>query len=395
MAEKLPGSAVRPLWEAIEAVVWTNTQRVLAAFTESGLQTVDLRGTTGYGYQDRGRERLDAIYARVFEAEAAMVRLQWVSGTHALATVLKALLLPGDELWVAGQAVYDTLTTLLQDSAHPQGLLRRGVQVRFLPPDQWPEAGTGPKVVYIQRSRGYQGQVTWTRKTLEPVIAAAHRLGALVVVDNCYGEFTEEQEPTAYGADLAVGSLIKNPGGGLAPTGAYVAGRQTLVEAVADYFFAPGLGREVGPTLDLLTPMAQGLFLAPAAVGEALMGAAYLRHRFVQAGYAVDPLPAEGLAEMVTALTLGSRGAVERFCRVVQAASPVDSQAVPEGWEMPGYPDPVIMAAGTFVAGASLELTCDAPLRPPYRVYVQGGLSRWHTVAVTEKALAHLAEIRE
>lgn len=376
---------VRPWWESIEEVVWQNSQRVLRAFSAHGLSAVELGGSTGYGYGDSGREKLEAIYAEVFGAESALVRPQWVSGTHALAQTLYALLLPGDELWVASEDVYNTLAKLLKDPEHPAGLRRRGVTVRFLPWGSWPEGR--PAVVYIQRTRGYQARRSWGRDEIAPIIAEAHRRGARVVVDNCYGEFTANEEPTHWGADLVVGSLIKNPGGGLAPSGAYLAGRRQMVEAVADHFFAPGLGGEIGPTAGWLARAAQGLFLAPSLVGEALMGATYLRHRFQEQGWWVDPAPEEGLTEMVTAIRLEDPERVKRFCRTVQAHSPIDSRAVPEPWAMPGYAEPVIMAAGTFISGASLELSSDGPMAPPYWVYVQGGLSRWHVVAVTEACL--------
>lgn len=224
-------------------------------------------------------------------------------------------------------------------------------------------------------------------ETIKPLVEAAHRRGAWVVVDNCYGEFTDTSEPGHWGADIVVGSLMKNPGGGLAPTGAYVAGQERLVGLVADMLYAPGLGLEVGPTSDFLRIFAQGLFIAPSIVAEALMGGAYVRALARQWGWMAEPADDWHPNDIVTAIRLGNPGHVERFCQAIQAASPIDSLARPEAWAMPGYQDPVIMAAGGFVAGASLELSCDAPMRPPYWVYLQGGLSRWHTILAGEEAL--------
>lgn len=390
---------VRPYWNAIEAVVKDNQVRVLNAFRAGGMTSQDLAGTTGYGYDDHGRERLDRILAQIFGAEAALVRAQWASGTHALITALRAALMPGDELWVAGAPVYETLHPFLYGPG-PGSLPSLGVTVRDVAltaqgRPAWPESGPrrSPRVIYIQRSRGYQLRPSWGREQILPIVEHAHGLGAWVIVDNCYGEFTDREEPTQWGADLAVGSLLKNPGGGLAPTGGYVAGRADLVRRVADALFGPGLGAEIGPTLSVQRLMAQGLFLAPTVVGEALMGGVYVSHLFDRAGYPVDPPAAvKQRQDIVTAIELGSPDKVLQFCRAIQAMSPVDAHVLPEPWAMPGYRHPVIMAAGGFVAGGSLELSADAPMAPPYRVYVQGGLSRWHTVAAADAALKALSE---
>ncbi|MDA8193162.1 MAG: methionine gamma-lyase family protein [Thermaerobacter sp.] len=388
--------AIQRAWEPITAIVADNAARVIHAFSESGLTAPDLAGTAGYGYDDRGRERLDRLVARLFGAEAALVRSQWASGTHVLTTVLRGLLRPGDTLWIAGGPVYDTLNRFLYGPG--RGCLPDlGVTVATLglsaegAPD-WSSAAhqPGPTVVYAQRSRGYQERPAWGPAQLAAIADQAHRLGATVVVDNCYGEFTETEEPTHWGADLAAGSLLKNPGGGIAPTGGYVAGRRHLVEQVADALFAPSLGLEIGPTGSYQRLMAQGWFMAPTLVGEALMGAIYARYLFDRAGYRVSPAPGNPQHDIVTAIDVGSAERVMRFCRAVQAVSPVDAMAHPEPWRMPGYDHEVIMAAGGFVPGGSLELSADAPLRPPYRVYLQGGLSRWHAVLAADAALAAL-----
>ncbi len=381
---------VQSVWQQIAATERVNSLRVIEAFADSGLNQTDLAGSTGYGYGDRGRESLDRVFAAALNAEAALVRPQWASGTHVLTTTLKALLAPGDELWIADGRVYDTLHPLLGDT-HPLSLGRRGVRVRqawlspsgiFMPVEK---CDRRPQWVFIQRSRGYSPDLEWDRERIRQVIAAAHALGASVLVDNCYGEFTEAEEPTAWGADLIAGSLLKNPGGGIAPTGGYVAGKAELVRLVGDELIAPTLGSEVGPTGPYLRLFAQGLFLAPQLVGEALMGAAYFRSRWTEAGYEVRPEPS--MPDLITAIRLQEPTRVKRFCRAIQQLGPIDAHVIPEPWEMPGYADPVIMAAGGMIAGASLELSCDAPMLPPYWVYVQGGLSRWHAVMACERSL--------
>ncbi|PSR29741.1 Cystathionine beta-lyase family protein involved in aluminum resistance [Sulfobacillus thermosulfidooxidans DSM 9293] len=385
----------RQTWLHVEAIVAANVTRVAKAFSESGLSTSDLGGSTGYGYGDRGRERLDQIVATIMHAEAAMVRPQWASGTHALATALRALLSPGDHLWLANGPIYDTLQPLIFGNSRTS-LPSRGIDVSVLPTDStgmpiWPQQAPPPRVVYIQRSRGYQSRPSFHAAEIRQIAEKAHSLGAWLVVDNCYGEFTLEEEPTDWGADLIVGSLLKNPGGGVAPTGAYVAGKQVLVEAVGEMLLAPGIGHEVGPTGSILRLIAQGWFLAPMMVGEALMGGIYASHAFAAEGFAVDPLPEQfPRSDIVTAIRLGDAQKIEILCRAVQRVSPIDGYVVPEAWSMPGYADPVIMAAGGFVAGGSLELSCDAPIRPPYIAYLQGGLSKWHTVMAVDQGISAL-----
>lgn len=381
---------MRERWEAVERTVEVNTGRVLEAFRLSGLSSPDLLGTTGYGYDDRGRALLDRIVAQIFGTESAILRAQWASGTHALATSLRALLRPGSRLWIASGPVYDTLQPMLSELRELGVVVTQlGLSEEGFPEWPAPEPKLAPDVVYVQRSRGYSGRASWGASTLVPVIEKAHRHGAYVLVDNCYGEFTGPEEPGHWGADVVVGSLMKNPGGGIAPTGAYVAGSASLVRRVADTLYAPGIGLEVGATSPYQRLMAQGLFLAPQMVGEALMGGLYVGQRFADQGYDVHPRPDDlDRNDIVTAIELGEASRVIRFCQAIQAWSPVDASALPEPWEMPGYPHPVIMAAGGFVSGASLELSADAPMRPPFRVYLQGGLSRWHTMLAGEAALS-------
>jgi cystathionine beta-lyase family protein involved in aluminum resistance len=383
-------AAVRPAWSAIDALVADNSARVIEAFADVGMSQAELNGSLGYGYDDRGREKLDAVYAGVFSSESAAVRAQWTSGTHVLATVLRALVQPGRSIWVAFGEIYDTLRPLV-GSTHPLGLGRHGIEVLTVDPDAPPPPGPKPALVFAQRSRGYGRRASLGREAIRRLAEFAHTHGAWLVVDNCYGEFTATAEPTAWGADLVAGSLIKNPGGGLAPTGGYVAGRRELVDQVLEMLTAPGIGGEVGATAPYLRLFAHGFFLAPVMVGEALAGAAYLRRRFADAGFEVDPEPG-AMGDVVSAVRLGSRARVERFAAAVQGLCPVDNRARPEAWKMPGYDDPVIMAAGGFVAGATLELSCDAPMRAPYWIYVQGGLSRWHGVLAAERALAAVIE---
>lgn len=383
---------VRPLWHQVEERVAHNVFRTLDAFTKVGITTPDLHGSTGYGYDDRGRMLLDRLAAELMGTDAALVRAQWVSGTHAINTVLQALAPTTHRLWIASGPVYDTMEPILFDETNPLSLRSRGIEIRYVAMEQWdsPQAGEDfADVIYIQRSRGYQARKSWGQNEIAPLVSEAHRRHAIVVVDNCYGEFTDAEEPGHWGADLVVGSLMKNPGGGLAPTGAYVAGTKPLCDRVADQLFAPGIGGEVGPTGPYQRLLTQGWFMAPMIVGEALMGGIYAAALFQQAGYDVESLSANK-NDIVTAIRLGSAERVKTFCVQIQSHSPIDSHTTPVPWSMPGYADPIIMAAGGFVAGASLELSADAPMRDPYWVYLQGGLSRWHTVKAVRAALEAL-----
>jgi cystathionine beta-lyase family protein involved in aluminum resistance len=370
----------------IEKTASFNHRKVLAAFHEHRVSEVHFRGTTGYGYGDVGREVLEQVFARVFDAESALVRLQIVSGTHALAVGLFGLLRPGDEL-VAVNKPYDTLERVIGVREAPGSLAEMGVGYRRLDfeADGEPDlealvAALGPRarVLLLQRSGGYEWRSPLNLDTMARLIGAVKpRFPRVrVVVDNCYGEFTEAREPCAVGADLVCGSLIKNPGGGLAPSGGYLAGSAECVELAAARLTAPGLGRAVGASLGDLRLLFQGLYLAPHFVAEALKGAVFAARLFERLGYEVRPGFADRRTDIVQAVRLGTAERVIAFCRGIQKASPVDAHAVPEPAPLPGYRDGVVMAAGTFVQGASLELTADAPLRPPFAVYLQGGLSR-------------------
>jgi cystathionine beta-lyase family protein involved in aluminum resistance len=291
---------------------------------------------------------------------------------------------------MASGTPYDTILPTLRE------LSRHGLAVEVCEP-----GAKGPRieamhpqrgdVVYVQRSRGYSGRRSWGKAEISRLVEWAHAHGAQVIVDNCYGEFTHSEEPGHWGADLVVGSLMKNPGGAVAPTGAYAAGTQVWIDAVADALFAPGIGAEVGATGPYLRLFAQGLFLAPLLVGEALKGGVYISERAQRAGFQVDPAPDDwDRNDIVVAVELGSAERVVRFCQIIQSFEPIDGFVTPEPWDMPGYDHPVIMAAGGFVAGGSLELSCDAPIRPPYHVYIQGGINRWHTMAAVDAAFGTL-----
>ncbi|RDV84771.1 aminotransferase class I/II-fold pyridoxal phosphate-dependent enzyme [Ammonifex thiophilus] len=395
---------VEPVWRRFDALALANQERVLRAFRAVRLSSFHLCGSTGYGYSDAGREALEAAYAQVFGAEAALVRPQIVSGTQAVALCLFALLRPGDLLLFLQGRPYDTLQEVISGKG-VGSLLDWGVRYNEVDAfaDGVPDWGkieavlreSRPRVVLLQRSGGY----AWRRGlTLDLLAEVTRRIKALcpdtwVVVDNCYGEFVDTAEPPAVGVDLCAGSLIKNPGGGLAPSGGYVAGKEELVELVAHRLTAPGLGREVGPTFGYLRFMCQGFFLAPHFTAQALKGAVFAACLFERLGYPVLPRYDEPRSDIVQGIALGSAEKVLRFCRALQAASPVDAHAAPTGAPLPGYADEVVMAAGTFVQGASLELTADAPLREPYAVYLQGGLTKEHALlGILEAAKALMEE---
>ena len=380
-----------------------NGQKVLAAFRKAGVSEAHLKGTTGYGYDDRGREGLDTIFAAVFGAEDALVRHTFVSGTHALATALFGVLRPGELLVSVTGAPYDTLEETIGIRGDSDGsLMDWGVKYRQveLLPDGAPdfaaiaEAAKEARVIYIQRSRGYSLRPSLTVEVIGQIAqtAKAENPDVIVMVDNCYGEFVEIHEPGDVGADMVVGSLIKNPGGGLAPIGGYIAGKKECVENAAYRLTSPGLGKEVGASLGILKDFYQGLFLAPTVTASALKGAIFAANLYERLGYPVIPNGSESRHDIIQAVTFGSAEAVTAFCRGIQAAAPVDSHVTPEAWDMPGYDAPVIMAAGAFVAGSSIELSADAPIKPPYAVYFQGGLTWPHAKSGILKSLQFLAD---
>ena len=371
----------------IDATAQFHTRRVLAAFQKHRVAESYFAGTTGYGYDDLGRDKLDEIYADLFGAEDALVRIQFVNGTHAISCALFGALRAGDVLVSAVGAPYDTLLGVVGavDKGHGSlkdyGVEYRQVELKNNAPDLDGLAETvrDPRVkaVLIQRSKGYATRASLSVEEIGELCAVVrkHNPTAAILVDNCYGEFVEEREPTQVGADLVVGSLIKNPGGGLAPTGAYIAGRRDLVEGAAMRLTCPGIGRECGSTLGSNRLLYQGLFLAPHTVAQALKTAVFASRLMEELGYETEPRSDTIRRDIIQMIHLGSPEAVKRFCKGIQSGAPVDSYVTPEPWDMPGYDCPVIMAAGSFIQGASIELSADAPMREPYTVYLQGGLT--------------------
>lgn len=380
-----------PLFAHIEDVAEANTLKVLDAMRECRVSDAHFNTTTGYAYDDIGRGKLEELYAKIFGAERALVRTQFVSGTHALATVLFGILRPGDELVSLTGKPYDTMQTVIgYDNPSPGSLKEFGVLYNELPM----VAGKvdmahikdvitdKTKMVEIQRSRGYSMRSPLSIEDIRAITAEVHRIkpDCICFVDNCYGEFVDYEEPTQAGADIMAGSLIKNPGGGIAPTGGYIVGRDDLVELASYRLTAPGMGDELGASLSNNRLLFQGLFLAPHVVSQAIKGAIFAAGMFAKLGYKTLPLPTEVRGDIIQAIELGSADKIIAFCGGIQKYSPVDSFAAPEPWDMPGYADKIIMAAGTFVQGASIEFSADGPLREPYNVYLQGGLTFEHAI---------------
>lgn len=371
----------------IDRVARGNTKRVMEAFQEFRVSEACFAGTTGYGYDDLGRETLDKIWARVFGAEAALVRTGFVNGTHAIASALFAAVGPGELLMPLMGAPYDTLRTAIGITGDAYGSLAfYGVKYAEVPTkDGGPDLAAierevgekRPRAVLIQRSRGYDSRRAFSAEEVGELCRLVKRVSpdTVCVVDNCYGEFTELAEPTMLGADLAAGSLIKNPGGGLAPTGGYIAGRADLVERAAYRLTVPGIGGECGCTLGTNRQLYQGLFLAPHTTAQALKTAALCAAMLEKLGFDTEPGPQEPRYDIIQTVTLKTPENLKRFCRGIQAGSPVDSYVTPEPWQMPGYEDEVIMAAGAFIQGSSIELSADGPMRAPYRAFLQGGLT--------------------
>ena len=366
-----------------------NQLKVIKAMQDNRVSDIHFAATTGYGYNDLGRDTLEDVYASVFHTESALVRPGLISGTHALHVALSGNLRPGDELLSPVGKPYDTLEEVIGIRESTGSLKEYGVvyrQVDLLPDGSFDFDGIAKainektKLVTIQRSRGYATRPTLSVERIGQLIAFIRTVKPDVVcmVDNCYGEFVERIEPADVGADMMVGSLIKNPGGGLAPIGGYIAGRKDCIDRASYRLTAPGLGREVGASLGLNQSFYQGLFLAPTVVAGALKGAVFAANVYEKLGFAVVPNSTESRHDIIQAVTFGKPEGVIAFCQGIQAAAPVDSFVTPEPWAMPGYDAPVIMAAGAFVQGASIELSADGPIKPPYAVYFQGGLTWYH-----------------
>ena len=382
-------SDLKDRFAAIDAIAEANQLKVIAAMQKNRVAANHFNLSTGYGYDDEGRDTLERVYADCFGAEAALVRPQITCGTHALALALGANLLPGDELLSPVGGPYDTLEEVIGIRESVGSLKEYGVsyrQVDLLPDGSFDTdkicaaISNKTKLITIQRSKGYATRPSFSVAQIGELIALCKQCkpDVICMVDNCYGEFTELIEPVNVGADLMVGSLIKNPGGGLAPTGGYICGRADLIERCARRLTAPGLGREVGANLGLLTQFYQGFFLAPTVVSSAVKGAVFAANCYEKLGFHVIPGASEVRHDIIQAVELGSREGMIAFCKGIQAAAPVDSYVSPEPAPMPGYDSDVIMAAGAFVQGSSIELSADGPTRPPYAVYFQGGLTWYH-----------------
>ena len=387
----------------IDAVSEYNQLKVIGAMQKNRVSEACLLGTTGYGYNDLGRDTLEAVYADIFHTEDALVRPQITCGTHALALALMSNLRPGDELLSPVGKPYDTLEEVIGIRESKGSLKEYGIsyrQVDLLPDGSFDFEGIAraingkTKLVTIQRSKGYQTRPTLSVERIEELITfiKERKPDVICMVDNCYGEFTEAREPSDVGADLVVGSLIKNPGGGLAPIGGYLAGKKECIENAAYRLTSPGLGKEVGASLQVLNSFYQGLFLAPSVTANALKSAIFAANIYERLGFAVVPDSVESRHDIIQAVTFGDPEGVIAFCQGIQQAAAVDGHVTPEPWDMPGYDSPVIMAAGAFVSGSSIELSADGPIKPPYAVYFQGGLTWQHGKFGIMKTLQKLVE---
>lgn len=393
----------RPTWARIDALRLHNQHRVLQAFRRNAISEHHLFGTTGYGYNDPSREALSRVYADIFHADAALVQPQLVSGTHAISSCLFGVLRPGDHLLSISGSPYETLQRVIQGPGR-RSLVAWGIEYSEV--DLLPDGGIdlesavaqlrpSTRMVMLQRSCGYQMRKALTIDQIREATREIHRVrpDICVFVDNCYGEFVEEEEPTSVGVDLMAGSLIKNPGGTLAPSGGYIAGRKPYVQAAADAVTAPGLGDKVGPVLGLGRTLLQGLFMAPHVVGEALMGAAVAAALFESMGYHVLPGANDHRSDIVQIIAFEDPEVMLAVCQAVQSSSPIDSTARPVPGDLPGYDVPVVMAAGTFIQGSSLELSADGPIRPPYAVFMQGGSSKEHVILALQEIISSLENL--
>jgi len=390
------------IYRNLEQIAYQNQIKVLNAFKKYHVRDFHFSPSSGYGYGDTGRDLLEDIYAEIFVVEDALVRSQIVSGTHAISACLLGILEPGDELISVAGSPYDTLRMVIGKNSNLRGtLIDKGIIYREIDLDDnlQPDinnitsaVSANTRMVLIQRSRGYNLRPSLDVETIASLIKVVKQKNpsTIVLVDNCYGEFTDIKEPGEYGADIIAGSLIKNPGGGLAPSGGYIAGKKDLVEQISYHITAPGLGKELGATLINKSYIYQGLFLAPHVVSQALKGACLISYIFENQGYEVFPKWNEPRADIVQVIKLKDAKEVLQFCQIIQSNSPVDSDVTLEYAELPGYDDKIVMAAGTFVQGASIEMSCDAPMRYPYCAFIQGGLTYEHYRYVVEKIIDSL-----
>ncbi|WP_367565668.1 aminotransferase class I/II-fold pyridoxal phosphate-dependent enzyme [Lacrimispora sp.] len=395
--------ALKDRFKEIDETAEYNQMKVIKAMQDNRVSDIHFAATTGYGYNDLGRDTLEDVYAGVFRTESALVRPNLISGTHALSIALSGNLRPGDELLSPVGKPYDTLEEVIGIRDSVGSLKEYGVvyrQVDLLSDGTFDYESIAravnekTKLVTIQRSKGYDTRPTFSVAQIGELIAFIKKIkpDVICMVDNCYGEFVEKMEPSDVGADMVVGSLIKNPGGGLAPIGGYIAGRTDCIERASYRLSAPGLGKEVGASLGLNQSFYQGLFLSPTVVAGALKGAIFAANVYEKLGFPVVPNGSESRHDIIQAITLGTPEGVVAFCQGIQAAAPVDSFVTPEPWDMPGYDAPVIMAAGAFVQGSSIELSADGPIKPPYAVYFQGGLTWYHAKLGILKSMQKLLE---
>lgn len=395
-------TALKDRFDEIDRTAEYNQLKVIRAMQENRVCEACFNYASGYGYSDQGRDTLEEVYASVFHTDSALVRPQITCGTHALSLALGACLRPGDELLSPVGKPYDTLEEVIGIRPSKGSLAEYGItysQVELMEDGTFDYDGIRAalndrtKLVTIQRSKGYQTRPSFSVRQIGELIAFVKRLrpDVICMVDNCYGEFVETLEPSDAGADMVVGSLIKNPGGGLAPIGGYIAGRQDLIDACGYRLTAPGLGREVGASLGVMQSFYQGLFLAPTVAASALKGAVFAASLYERLGYGVVPGGSESRHDIIQAVELGTPEGVIAFCRGIQAAAPVDAYVTPEPWAMPGYDSDVIMAAGAFVQGSSIELSADGPIKPPYAVYFQGGLTWPHAKLGILMSLEYMA----
>lgn len=378
---------IKEQFERIDRIAMINTHKVMAAFQDNKVSDSCFAGTSGYGYDDLGREVLDNVYAQVFKTEAALVRIGFVNGTHALSAALFAMLKPGDTLLSVTGLPYDTLRNAIGIEGNCHGSLKfygidyKQVDLKNGEPDhEGIKSALSDKsvaAVLIQRSRGYDNRKAFSAEEIGEICKTIRSVSpdVKIMVDNCYGEFTGEHEPTEYGVDLMAGSLIKNPGGGLAPTGGYIVGRKELVENAAMRLTTPGIGGECGATLGNNRLLFQGLFMAPHIVAQAIKTMTFCSAMMKKIGFESSPAPDEVRSDIIQMVTLKTPENMKKFCRGIQGGAPVDSYVTPEPWQMPGYNVPVIMAAGAFVQGSSIELSADGPMREPYTLYIQGGIT--------------------
>ncbi len=388
---------------AIDETAEYNQMKVLQAMQDARVSDIHFAATTGYGYNDLGRDTLEEVFARTFHTESALVRPNLISGTHALHVALAGNLRPGDEILSPVGKPYDTLEEVIGIRESPGSLKEYGVTYRqvdlladgsFDYPAIERALNERTRLVTIQRSKGYATRPTLSVARIGELIAFVKKLrpDVICMVDNCYGEFVERTEPSDVGADMIVGSLIKNPGGGLAPIGGYIAGRRDCVDQASWRLSAPGLGKEVGASLGLNQSFFQGFFLSPTVTAGALKGAIFAANAYERLGFSVVPNSTESRHDIIQSITFGTPEGVIAFCKGIQAAAPVDSYVTPEPWDMPGYDAPVIMAAGAFVQGSSIELSADGPIKPPYAVYFQGGLTWYHAKFGILKSLQTLLD---